>query len=214
MNEAVIISWLGHACFKITGGGYSIVLDPYTDDYVPGFGAVRTTASEVLCSHGHRDHSSREAVTLEPFSGLSPWLVSTVDSYHDEQQGALRGANRIHILEYGGQRIVHMGDQGCLLTEEQLARIGRPDVLLLPIGGFYTIDAITAKTIADQLHARIIIPMHYRSERFGFDVVATLDDFADSYDMVVYYDSDSIEVGPDTEEQVAVLERWNETQQG
>lgn len=212
MNHYVVIKWLGHACFKVTGDGYSIVLDPYEDNYVPGFGVLRVTANQVLCSHEHHDHGYTEAVEIQSFEGECPWHIRNVDSWHDEQEGALRGANRIHILELDNLRIVHMGDQGCLLTDEQITAICKPDVLLIPVGGFYTIDAPTAKQIADRLKARVIIPMHYQGEGFGFDVLGTVGAFTDLYDQVVYYDSNSITIDAGTEAQVAVLKKWNETE--
>lgn len=210
MNNSVVIQWLGHACFKLTGGGYAVILDPYKDNSVPGFGALRVAANQVLCSHEHFDHGYKAAVSIQAFEGECPWHIRYVDSWHDEQEGALRGPNRIHILELDNLRIVHLGDQGCLLTGEQLAVIGKPDVLMIPVGGYYTIDAPTAKQIADTLEAKVIIPMHYRGEGFGLEVLGSVEAFTDLYDMVVYYDSDAIEIDPETEAQVAVMGKWNE----
>lgn len=211
MNNSVVIQWLGHACFKVTGMGYAIILDPYEDNYVPGFGVLRAAAHKVLCSHEHNDHAYTAAVDIRAFEGDCPWHIRHVDSWHDDQEGALRGTNRIHILELDNLRIVHLGDQGCLLTGDQLDIIGKPDVLLIPVGGFYTIDALTAKQIADKLEARVIIPMHYQGQDFGFDVLGSVEQFTDLYNMAVYYDSDSIKIDAETEAQVAVLKKWNQT---
>lgn len=212
MNNFVVIQWLGHACFKVIGHGYAIILDPYEDHSVPGLGVLRSAAHQVLCSHAHHDHGYIEAVELQAFEGDCPWHIRHVDSWHDDQNGALRGTNRIHILELDNLRIVHLGDQGCLLTEEQLAMIGKPDVLLIPVGGFYTIDALTAKQIADKLEARVIIPMHYQGQDFGFDVLGSVEEFTVLYDMAACYDSDSIKIDAETEAQVAVLVKWNENE--
>jgi len=202
------IQWLGHACFKLTGNGYSIVIDPYADGHVPGYDILRTAANQVICSHEHRDHSFREGISHEPWNRENPWRLQIVDSWHDDQKGALRGANKIHILECDDLRVIHSGDLGCMLTDEQFEAMGTPDVLMIPVGGFYTIDAEAAKIIADRVKAKLIIPMHYRSDRFGFDVLGTVEQFLELYPkdkMVCYYESDQIEVNKDTKEQIAIF---------
>ena len=119
------ITWIGHSCFKIEEGGYSIVIDPYDDNYVPGLRPVRESANEVLCSHEHGDHNARKRV--KPVVGAaSPFTVTKIETYHDPQRGALRGPNTIHILSAGGKRIAHFGDLGCALTPEQLDALRRP----------------------------------------------------------------------------------------
>ncbi len=207
------IQWLGHACFKLTANNDSIVIDPYADGYIPGLDRIRTTANQVLCSHEHNDHGFREGVTVEPRKQDNPWQIRTLDSWHDDQEGTLRGNNKIHILECNGIRAVHFGDLGCMLTDEQLEVIGRPDVIMIPVGGFYTIDAETAKMTADRTGARIIIPMHYRSEQFGFDVLDTVDHFLEMYDdsiPVCRYDSDRIEISKNTQSQIVLFSQWNQ----
>ena len=213
LNE-VTVQWLGHACFKLTAGAYSVVIDPYEDEYVPGLSALRTSAAQLLCSHDHKDHGYTAAVSVRPFDGEAPFQIRTIDSWHDDKQGELRGANRIHVLESGGLRLVHLGDLGCMLTEKQFEQIGTPDVLMIPVGGFYTIDARTAKVIADRTGARVIIPMHYRSDRFGFDVLDTLEAFTGLYagtgPDICRYDGDRLVINKDTPEQIAVFGEWNQ----
>jgi L-ascorbate metabolism protein UlaG (beta-lactamase superfamily) len=104
-------------------------------------------------------------------------------------------------------RVVHLGDLGHLLGDEQLRQIGTPDVVMIPVGGYYTIDAVSAKQVADSLGAKIVLPMHYRGESFGYDVIGTVDEFTKLYSpkMVKRYESNSIEVDDDTAPQVAVL---------
>ena len=92
-------------------------------------------------------------------------------------RGAKRGPNTIHILTAEGVRVAHLGDLGHEPDEAQYAAIGRPDVLLIPVGGFYTIDALAAKRVADRIGAGITVPMHYRGEGFGYDVIGTLDEY-------------------------------------
>ena len=102
------ITYLGHSCFKIESQDYSIVLDPYQDGKVPGYLPIRETADQVLCSHGHGDHCGVENVTLRS-GGTSPFTVEAIETWHDGQQGALRGQDTIHILDDGQCRIAHLG---------------------------------------------------------------------------------------------------------
>ena len=167
------LTWLGHSCFAAESGGYRIVLDPYTVESYP---PLHTSANEVLCSHQHRDHNFVEAVTIAERAG-SPFTVEALASFHDDQDGALRGANTIHLLSAEGLHVVHLGDLGHELSEAQLAPLRGCDALLLPVGGYYTIDADTAKRVADAIAPRVIVPMHYRHGSHGYDVIATVEGF-------------------------------------
>lgn len=171
------ITWLGHSCFAVESGGYTLVLDPY---FVPSYPALHTEANAILCSHDHRDHAFTEAVTLRE-GGESPFTVARVATFHDEVQGAKRGENTVHILSAEGLKLVHLGDLGHALSSEQLAAMRGCDLLLLPVGGFYTIDAATAKRVAEAIAPRAIVPMHYRHGSYGYDVIATVDDFLALY---------------------------------
>jgi L-ascorbate metabolism protein UlaG (beta-lactamase superfamily) len=169
------LTWLGHSCFLVETAEGSAVLDPYAPGSVPGLALPELTADLVLCSHGHRDHGYREAVQL---SGRSPALkVETLESFHDEAGGALRGPNTIHILQAEGLRLAHLGDLGHMLTPAQLAALGRIDVLLIPVGGHYTIGPETAAALADAVGAGITVPMHYRGPGFGYSVIGPAEDF-------------------------------------
>lgn len=169
------ITWYGHSCFKVSFDGGSVVFDPYADGSVPGWTLPQLSADAVLCSHLHDDHAGAGRVTL---SGREPdCKVETVECFHDAEHGAKRGANTIHILTADGVRVAHLGDLGHEPDEAQLAAIGAPDVLLIPVGGFYTIDAATAAAVAEKIGARITVPMHYRGEGFGYDVIGTVEEF-------------------------------------
>ena len=185
------LTWLGHSCFVLEHDGYRIVLDPY---FVETYPKLHVSAHEILCSHGHRDHCFTEAVTLLHDGKNSPFTVETVDTFQDEKQGVLRGGNKMHILRAGGLTVVHAGDLGHELNDAQLAAVKGCDALLLPVGGFFTIDAPTAKKIADAISPRVIVPMHYRFGAHGYDVIGTLDAFAGLYDSVQYLDSDTFEL--------------------
>ena len=169
------ITWCGHACFLLESSCGSVVFDPYAPGKVPGWKLPALTADKVVCSHGHADHNWAEGVKLtgRAFSGR----LTQIPSFHDDRRGALRGDNLITLVEAEDLRVVHMGDIGCALTAEQIAALGRVDVLMIPVGGHYTVDADGAWEIARSLGAAIVIPMHYRGRGFGYDVIGTVEPF-------------------------------------
>lgn len=171
------ITWLGHSCFIVESGGFRIVLDPY---FVENYPPLHTGAHAVLCSHAHRDHAFTEAVERLP-AMESPFTVKTVSTFHDEKGGALRGENTVHILRAEGMTVVHLGDLGHELSEAQCALLRGCDVLLLPVGGYYTVDAKTAKRVADALAPRVIVPMHYRHGNHGYPEIGTVEAFTRLY---------------------------------
>ena len=196
------ITWLGHSCFLLEEDGYRLVLDPFTQ--VAGLPDTRVEAHQVLCSHEHYDHNYTAGVTLLP-QRPSPFTITVVDTFHDNQGGALRGPNRIHVLSAGGVTVAHLGDLGHLLTPEQLAAIGRLDAAMVPIGGTYTLDAAGARAVVEQLHPRVVIPMHYRRDGCGFEVLQTLEDFLPLPMEEKRYSTNTMTLTADTPAQVAVL---------
>ena len=195
--------WNGHSCFTVRTQEGSVVLDPYEDGKVPGCGPLRLEADEVLCSHEHGDHNYRAAVRL---SGKPCGVqVEAIPSWHDDVCGKKRGPNTIHVLSAEGMKLVHLGDLGTELNCGQIEALSEPDVLLIPIGGFYTIDAAQALEIVEQLHPRITVPMHFRRGRMGFDVIDTPDEFLSRCTNVVEYAGNTLTVDPDTPAQTAVL---------
>ena len=181
------LTWLGHSCFLVETAEGSAVLDPYAPGSVPGLRLPEVTADLVLCSHGHRDHGYREGVKL---SGKKPaFSVSTLDTWHDDKCGALRGPNTVHILEAEGLRLVHLGDLGHMLSEAQIAALGRVDLLLVPVGGHYTIGPETAAELTKAIGAGITVPMHYRGLGFGYDVIGPVEDFLAGQERVLRLES-------------------------
>ena len=167
------IEYLGHACFKLND---SLVIDPYKDESVPGLPPLRTTANKVICSHEHADHSGRECVEIVP--GECEFDIEEVPSWHDNQGGALRGPNTIFVItDLAGEKLVHLGDLGHFPNAEQLAAISNADYLLIPVGGYYTIDAATAVEICKACKAKCVVPMHYRTATSGYPVLSTVDEF-------------------------------------
>ena len=170
------LTWIGHSCWKLESGTDTVILDPYADGSVPGLAPVREQADLVLCSHEHGDHNARETVTL---TGKQPsFTIETLDTYHDEAKGAKRGPNTIHIVSDGKTKVVHLGDLGCALTDEQILALRGADVLLIPVGGFFTINADQAVSLVRMLCPKTVIPMHYRSKTFGYPVIGKVDAFA------------------------------------
>lgn len=202
------LTWLGHSCFLAESQGFRLILDPYEPGSVPGYQPISAQADQVLCSHEHRDHHGVDQVTLRQ-GGVSPFTVETISTWHDDQQGALRGPNTIHILDDGQCRIAHLGDLGCQLTAAQKDQLKGLDALLIPVGGYYTIDASQAKALADELKPRVVIPMHYRGEGFGYDVIGPLEAFTAFCGNVVSYPGSQLELTAQTPEQVAVLKPLN-----
>lgn len=201
----ISITWHGHSCFTVSCDGYSIVLDPYAPGSVPGYPPLSLTANQVLCSHQHGDHGYTDAVSISGYEGQTPFHIQTIDTYHDDAKGTLRGTDRIHILEAAGLRIAHMGDLGCELEPEQMEKLKNLDAVLIPVGGYYTIDAAQARALVCALSPRVVIPMHYRSDTFGYDVIGRLEEYTKLCDDCVMYDTNTIVVDKDTKKQTAIL---------
>lgn len=172
------LTWLGHSCFLAEQDGYRILLDPYAG--VEGYSPLaerRLQVHKILCSHDHHDHNAVDQAEVVPFEGDCPFSIRTVETFHDDQGGALRGSNTIHILSAGGVTAAHMGDLGHRLTAEQVKAVGPLDAVLIPVGGYYTIDARGARAVCEALNPKCVIPMHYRQGTRGYAVLAEAEDF-------------------------------------
>ncbi|MDL2206082.1 MBL fold metallo-hydrolase [Eubacteriales bacterium OttesenSCG-928-N13] len=177
------LTWLGHACYQIENEqGNILLIDPY--DPQLGYPKIQAKADIVTTSHGHYDHNYTEDLPEgfvllddgQPYHGLG-FDVYGVASFHDDAEGAKRGANWIYVIETDGLRIVHLGDLGHALSAKQLTQLGRVDILLLPIGGFYTIDANQAVDVMRAIRARVTIPMHYRNRWWTSENILPIEAF-------------------------------------
>ena len=171
------LTWLGHACFALEAEGYRILLDPYAPGYVPGLDRVDVSANKVLCSHDHADHGWKEGIPAPLNEIPCPFTVEAMQVFHDDQMGTLRGLNTIHVVEYKGIRVAHLGDLGHDLDDDQIEELGKLDVVLIPVGGTYTLDCQQASDLANRLQVKTVIPMHYRRADVGFEVLQTLQEF-------------------------------------
>lgn len=175
------IKWLGHSCFLITASsGEMLLTDPYDPDAYPGkllYAPLDESPDVVTLSHGHPDHYNVGALKGEPHVavGLSEqesagFRILGVSSFHDHEQGQLRGGNIIYRITVDGITICHLGDIGHVLPPEKVEQLGPVDVLLIPVGGTYTVDAAAATEIWHQLDPAITIPMHFGNEKCLFPI--------------------------------------------
>lgn len=191
---AARLSWFGQSCFLLESpGGARIVMDP-----IPGTIGYELPkdlkADAVTVSHEHPDHNNVPLVPGKPkvLRGLTAdkkgWTkidekvkdvaIQSVGVYHDEKKGAERGLNTVFVLETGGLRIAHLGDLGHLLTDAQLKALGGIDVAMVPVGGFYTIDAAQATRVIEQIRPRmVVVPMHYKTDVLTIKELASVDAF-------------------------------------
>ncbi|MBQ2083526.1 MAG: MBL fold metallo-hydrolase [Firmicutes bacterium] len=201
------ITYYGHSCFTLESQGFRVVVDPYRD-YVPGYRALHLEADAVFCSHGHDDHAWVQAVTIRENAPADPFTVTEVAGFHDDAQGAKRGPNTMRIFEAEGLKAVHLGDIGCMPPEADLEKLKGADVCLVPVGGFYTIDAVQAKALMDILQPKIVIPMHFRLGDMGFAEIGTLDEFTKLYapESVCFPGTNTLELTKETPAGVTVLQ--------
>ncbi len=186
------IKWLGHASFLITAdSGTKIITDPYLTGGALNYDEIKESADIVTTSHDHFDHNHVASV------GGNPEVVKTAGpseakgikfngtpTHHDDTGGSQRGSNVIFCFEVDGIKVCHLGDLGHPLSDQQAAELGTVDILLIPVGGNYTIDAKVATETYGKLNPRIIIPMHFNNERCKDFPVAGVADFLQGKDNV------------------------------
>jgi L-ascorbate metabolism protein UlaG (beta-lactamase superfamily) len=178
------IKWLGHASFLITSEkGLKIITDPYSVGGGINYNQIEESADIVVVSHKHGDHDNVAAVKGKPevVSTSGKRSVKKVDfigipSYHDEAKGKQRGANIIFCFTVDGMRICHLGDLGHQPDASQIAEINMVDILFIPVGGHFTIDAKNASKVCEKLNPRVVIPMHYKTTKCEY-MIAGVDDF-------------------------------------
>lgn len=198
------LTWLGHSCFRAECATSKIIIDSFAPGSVPGLRDIHEQAQMALCSHEHHDHNYREGVTLT--GGESEIDVQSYPAFHDDCQGEKRGPNSIHVLSDGSVRIAHMGDIGCMPSPEVIEALRGVDAMLIPVGGYYTVGPKEAMEIVEATAPRVVIPMHYRSPDFGFDVLGPVEDFLALCGNWRKAEGNSIDITPDTEPGTVVLQ--------
>lgn len=172
------ITYVGHSCFLVENeDGGKICFDPYKPGSVPGYSDIDIAADEVIISHGHDDHSGDIYVDKAIPEYEDEFVIGKIRTFHDDRMGLDRGRNNIGIVTMDGMRVVHMGDIGCDITLAQEDILKHCDVLMIPVGGYYTINARQAFEMCNKIDPAVIIPMHYRGPSFGYDVLDGKDKF-------------------------------------
>lgn len=194
------IKWLGHASFVITASdGTRIITDPFGD--YPGlkYSPINEVADIVVISHTHGDHvggkvsGNPKQVSKAGEQKVGDISFRGIETYHDTSKGKQRGQNIVFCFNVDGIMICHLGDLGHELSDSEIAEIGKVDVILVPVGGFFTIDADVAGKVCEQIKPKIMIPMHYKNDRCDFPI-ATVDEFLISKSNIRRMDSSEIEL--------------------
>ncbi len=202
-----MLRWLGHAAFYIESPrGVRIVTDPFGVS-VP-YPKVGLECDVVTVSHEHHDHNDLTGLGGKPkvFRGLD--LITkkvqrleetvedvgfrTVPSFHDDAKGTKRGENAIFVIDVAGTKLVHLGDLGHGLDDQAVSEIGKCDILLVPVGGFYTIDGVTAIEVTSRLKPRIVVPMHYKTDHIEDWPISGPEEFLASFNKVLKAPSEGI----------------------
>lgn len=211
------LQYLGHAAFRlISEMGTTIVTDPYKADMV-GFAMTPVRCDAVTVSHHHDDHDCMEAILGNPAvldeqveCAADDFAVTNYCTFHDDVRGAKRGKNLVFAFAVDGLKVVHMGDIGCF-DNDIADKIRGCDVLLIPVGGVFTVDAKGAKQWVDAVQPKIVVPMHYKTAEHNFTLDG-VDKFLSLFpqNAIVDNGSDSLVLDelPDYPTRVVVLSRY------
>ena len=202
----MFIKYLGHACFLLTTQDKKkIVIDPYHPGPRFNYAAVDETADIVTKSHEHGDHNAVESVKGNPevLSKPGAYNIKGIDikgiaAFHDTNSGSQRGGDVIFCFKAEGLTVCHLGDLGHTLTKQQLSAIGPVDVLLMPVGGFFTMDAQATAAVAEEINPRVLIPMHYKTAKSEGLPIAGVEDFLKGKSNIRRLNSSELEVKAST----------------
>jgi L-ascorbate metabolism protein UlaG (beta-lactamase superfamily) len=194
------IKWMGHSCFLITSAqGIKIITDPYTINASVKYAPLNDTVDIITVSHDHHDHNAVSSLTGRPEVVKGPGIrmvkgieFKGIATYHDTSAGEKRGLNTVMCFTVDKVRICHLGDLGHVLDSSHIQEIGIVDILLVPVGGFYTIDAEAATEVCETIKPVISIPMHYKTPQLDFPIVG-VDAFLSGKQNVKILDASEIE---------------------
>jgi L-ascorbate metabolism protein UlaG (beta-lactamase superfamily) len=200
------IKWYGHSAFRLTSAdGTNIVIDPYESGAFGGslsYAPITDPADIVLISHDHNDHNYTSGIEgayrdirSEGSFDVKGIRITAIPTFHDLSKGSERGRNLVFVIDAAvdGLTIVHLGDLGHNLDQDTISRIGKADVLMVPVGGFFTVDASTATKVVNALRPSVTIPMHFKTEKVKFPI-SGVDDFARDKENVRRMEVSEIEV--------------------
>jgi len=202
------IKWLGHAAFLVMSeSGLRLITDPYESggyDGNVGYGPIREPADIVTVSHEHPDHNDTRQIPGSPTvirktgkhlaKGLA---IEGILTCHDETSGRQRGLNTVFCFTLDAVRVCHLGDLGHVLAPKEITAIGPVDVLMIPVGGFYTIDAAQANLVIAALQPKVVLPMHYKTAKLDFPV-AGIDEFLTGKAAVKRLETSEVSLTKDT----------------
>jgi L-ascorbate metabolism protein UlaG (beta-lactamase superfamily) len=207
----MIIKWQGHASFVIKVAGKSIVTDPFDEKL--GYPLLKDEVDIATISHEHWDHSAVSVLKGNPKIIREPGrqqigdiVIEGIKTYHDKTGGSERGENIIFKIAAEGLNIVHLGDLGLILADQEIERLGTVDVLMIPVGGIYTLNAKEANILVEKIQPRLVIPMHYATPHLSFEL-EPLENFTEKYDKVII--KKQLEISKDNlpfERQIVVLD--------
>ncbi len=199
------IRWNGHSSFSVfSEDGKCIVIDPYRQGSFGGaigYHAIDSVPDVVLVTHDHQDHNYTDQFEgdfeiLRDAGQAKGFTFEAFDAFHDPHKGSDRGKVKMFKFDVDGVKVCHVGDLGQVLSDEEIAKLGDVDVLMVPVGGFYTIDFNEATDLVERLRPKIAIPMHYKTERCGFDI-AGVEEFLKGKDNAKVLKTDEIELFAD-----------------
>jgi L-ascorbate metabolism protein UlaG (beta-lactamase superfamily) len=172
------VKWLGHACFLLTSrDGLRVITDPYSVGGGINYSPIKESADVVVVTHDHGDHNNVSAIQGKPEvvkgSGTKAARgiqFKGIPTFHDTCQGRERGTNTVFRFTMDDVTLCHLGDLGHVLSTDQVKEIGAIDVLFIPVGGLFTIDAATANDVCEQLKPQVIIPMHFKTPKCAYPI--------------------------------------------
>ncbi|MCS7175406.1 MBL fold metallo-hydrolase [Pseudothermotoga sp.] len=199
------ITWFGHACFLIDSQGVRILMDPF--DSSVGYKVPNVSVDVVTESHQHFDHNAHHLLRgdFQLIKEAGEYTIKNVKirgikTFHDEAGGVKRGVNIVFVIEFSDFRVAHLGDLGHTLNQQQVQQIGQLDVLLIPVGGTFTVGPEEAKKIVEQLQPHVAIPMHYKTKYIKFDL-RPVEDFLKFFTNVKKFSESTIELGEEVKSQ-------------
>ena len=178
----MLIEYFGHSYFKITGKEYSICLDPFSN---VGLKEVKTKANYLFTSHSHFDHSNDKIVEYDKKIKESDNRFTIIKTFHDNKKGKLRGENDVLLFNLDGYKLAFLGDFGEDDNQELINKLQGVDLLLICIGGKYTIDSKTATYYAENIKAKLTVPMHYKDGTSTIDI-QSVDEFLKGKEYAVF----------------------------